>query len=229
MVDNKALQDLTLAQVPQNIITYVVQSIILIYQDTHNYVFDNFEKEQAIDLLFHERRNKIESFLKLLPNRFPAVSVDCKINASLTCHHVEVKINDFTFTQSFTQSQSEKVRDAKFRNDLSKLNLQTELEFSNYPKKEPAIEENSSKYYAILHHGADGRTPQRPEFFEFIFPSENSENIASPIDILKLYNISANILRADIEEIKSKNDLINPSLKKPAKTDEGDNNESRTG
>ena len=222
MIDNKALSNFVFTQFPENIITFILQSIVLIYQDSYDYVFTNFEKEQAIDLLCNYRRGKIESFLKLLPNRFPELNVECKINDSFNSHHIEIGINNIVFTQSFTQFQDEKVRKAIFRNDLSEFNEQFELEFPEYP-----IQEKSKKCYAILNHGADGREPKRPQFFQLIFPPSNSENIAAPIDLMKLYNIPANILQAEIEVMKSKNDLINPPLKNPGKTGESNNNEHR--
>ena len=216
MIDKIALNNFVLAQIPENIITYLIRNIILIYNDSWEYAFGNYEREQAIDLLYHIRRGKIETFLRLLSNQFPEIKIDCKINDSLTNHHVEVMINDLIITESFTQFKDQKVREAKFRNTLSEFNIQFEL----YPKFPE--EEKTNKYYVILNHGASGREPKRPEFFQLLFPSTYSNNVADPIDILNLFKIPYRVLEANIEYIKTNNNLSNPPLKRPGKTEENE-------
>jgi hypothetical protein len=217
MVDNKALRNFVLDQLPVNIITYIVEGISKIYQKSFHYVFENFDKEQAIDLLPYYRRTEIESFFRSLSNPFPVIKTNCDINNSLNSFHVEICINLIVITQSFCKFPDEKVRDAKFRNTLSEVNIQEKFNFGD-----SEIIEKADKYFAILQHGAEGREPKIPQFFNLVFPSKSNENIAAPIDILKLYNISTNVLHDDIESIKSKDTLINPPLKTPAKTGESE-------
>jgi len=226
MVNIRSLREFVINQIPKEIIEDIINGIIKIYETSHSIIFDKYPKEQALDLLPHYRRAEIEAFLMLLSNKFPQVITECKINESFTNYHVEVKINQIVLTLSFCTNPSENVRSAKFRNNLSQLfNKQIEFDFDGNKNQENI--ENENQYYAILKHGAESREPKIPQFFLLHFPSQDANNIADPIDLMKLYNISPTILLPNIEDIKFNKGLDEPTLKRPAKTEEN-NNEFRS-
>lgn len=214
MVDNLSFRNFLQEQVPKSFVNHLITGIAKIYQDSYDLIFDKYPREQAMDLLPLYRRTEIEAYLRLLPNLFPEVMISCETNIAQNSFHVEVEINNIVFTQSFSPNPNETVREAKFRNSLSEFNLQLHFDFL----KENVVKEQHKKIFAILQHGAEGREIKKPEFFNLIFPSENRDNIVTPIDLIKLYNISPDILGSDVETIELEAALNNPQLKVPAKT-----------
>ena len=152
-------------QVPTEVLAAVLRAILQSYKDASSACYETMRPRQAKDASGPFRRNKIESELVGVGERFQhVIAVEDNLYKHGTGNYIELTCGVVKMTESCVANPKDFPRDANYRDTLAE-STQLLLEF--VPKEAPG------KYlYAILLHGVDGTAKRRSgcRFAQVRFP-----------------------------------------------------------
>jgi hypothetical protein len=157
--------ELFLSEVPGEVLAALLRTLLQSYQDASSACYDVMRPPQAKEASGPFRRNKIESELMGVGERFSGnLSVESKHYKRHTGSYVELTCGLVKMTQSCVLAPSDLPREADYRETLA-THPQLLLEFM---PREP----EGKFLYAILLHGVDDTVRQRAgcRFAEVRFP-----------------------------------------------------------
>jgi hypothetical protein len=154
-----------LDHVPAGVLAAMLRAVLQSYKDASSACYETMRPRQAKDASGPFRRNKIESELVGVGERFQQViSVEDNLYKRGTGNYVELTCGVVKMTESCVPSPKDFPRDADYRETLAES---TQLVLGFVPAETPG------KYlYAILLHGVDGTAKQRSgcRFAQVRFP-----------------------------------------------------------
>jgi hypothetical protein len=202
-------------EIPTPFLEKLRQSGRFIYEEAYGRAFlDIFPEPEARDLCGHIRRAIYESQLLKIANEC-GLACEVHSNKKRTEHHRVVRIGRLCLTASFVQTSQQKPRYAKYRNQAALSPIYAFPTFDFLPKPENY---NHDEIYAVVVHGHDHRTINRPAFLSVGIPNRRWKDWLElvPVDVL----LEAQKQQRQTTPSEKIKDLVVPKPKKKKRTGE---------
>jgi hypothetical protein len=182
-ISDKELGRIFDSSVPTSVQEAVVRLLFGAYKNSVQ-ACQQFEKEEARDLLGYHRWIQVRHELRGLAGRFPGVQ------AIPHRWHTLLISGQIMMTASSVQDPHQPIRPANYRDAYitsSQLNL--------YEKEKPIPE--GAKFYCILTHGHISNDPKRPSFATIVFPEKDSNSNVHEINLFARFAPLVKTLRGE--------------------------------
>lgn len=207
----KALFELTVAELPRKMVRELLQVLPLIYRDAYSRSFEDpaWEHSEAHDLCGHIRRTLVESRLRKIAIQNGLYAKPFR-NFRATSNYTLVRAGRLVITQSAIQHEAQMVRPAMFRRQHSAINRvlaqPTLPELEIHPPELFA----RGEVYAILFHGPRWGSPNELGFVTIGFPCSDSETTLYRFPLEAIAKAQAGV--ASVQDIIK--DVAKPRLKR---------------